>query len=266
MQAYKFEVNCNPSYGIIETTPFNFSGFSKNSDLIIYKIFIPKYESLVDDLSNFLDSYEVERAKRYYKKADKNRFIICRSLLKFALALYTQSHIKDISIELLSNKKPYLPKYPDVFFNVSHSGDYAVLAISDTPIGIDIESMDLNYPFQETMPSIFNEDEIQFIHASDHKAKTFFRLWTRKEAFVKALGKGIDDNFSKIPCLDGQHILDTSLIESLQNWQVHGFEIAKNYSGAIAYAAKEPIIKKPVCMSLPNNLTDLLKLSLPNKI
>lgn len=266
MQAYKFNLNCNPSYGIIETNPFNFSRFSKNPDLILYKIFIPEYESLVDDLSNFLEPFEVERAERYYKKSDKNRFIICRSLLKFALAHHTQSDIKNIAIKLHPNKKPYLPKHPNIFFNISHSGEYAGLAISTIPTGIDVEYMDLSYPFQDTMPSIFNDNEIQFIDASDHKARTFFNLWTRKEAFVKALGKGIDDDFSKIPCLDGQHILDTSSIESSQNWHVHNFIIAKNYSGAIAYAAKEPIIKNPFCFSLPNKMEDLLKLSLPNTI
>lgn len=235
----------------------------KDTDFIAYKIYLPEFQHLTNDLKVFLDIQEQGRAAKYHKETDKNRFIICRSLLKFALARHTQSDINDIFIKLLNNKKPYLPKHPNVFFNVSHSGDYAVLAISTSPIGIDIEHINLNYAFQETLPYVFNEDEIQFINNAEHKARAFYSLWTRKEAFVKALGKGIDDDFSKIPCLDGLHHLDAALIESSQHWQVHNFKIDNNdnYLGAIANPTNNMCGgEKFHFHTLPHAIEDIIKM------
>ena len=52
---------------------------------------------------------------------------------------------------------------------------------------------------------------------------------------MKALGKGIDEDFKYIPCLDGEHNLDFSLIKNSQNWQVRSFDLEDDYLGAIAY-------------------------------
>src|SRR5690606_14249709 len=138
-------------YGMLKTSELTTYKSFNDNDILVYNIHLPDYFHIVNDLSTFLKADEKKRALNYYKERDKNRFIICRSLLKFALSNYAQVSIKDISIELLLNKKPYLPKHPSVSFNVSHSGDYAVLALGTTPIGIDIEYLDLNYTFQETL-------------------------------------------------------------------------------------------------------------------
>lgn len=247
----------------LSTTDFVGRGdYYKETDIIIFKIYLPKYNHLIKDLKKFLDSHENERATKYFKETDANRFIICRSLLKFALAQYTKSDTNSISIELLPTKKPYMPKHPNVFFNVSHSGDYAVLAIGTNPIGIDIEHVDLNYNFHNTLSYVFNEDEIHFINNSDQKVRAFYNLWTRKEAFVKALGKGIDDNFSKIPCLDGIHFLKASLIESPQHWQVHNFEIEdENYLGAIARPFNLYDEEKIYLNNFPRTMKEILKMN-----
>lgn len=203
-------------------------------DSIIYKIYLPKYQHLIKHLETFLSAKEYDRATKYYKEGDRNRFIVCRSLLKFVLARHTNSDIKDIILELLPNNKPYLPKDPNIFFNLSHSADYAVLAISKNPIGIDIEHINLSFSFEKTLQYIFNMDEIEFINNAEHKAYTFYSLWTRKEAFAKALGTGIDDNFYKIPCQNGLHSLERSYAKNL-NWQIHNFKIEDdNYIGALA--------------------------------
>jgi 4'-phosphopantetheinyl transferase len=258
MQPYKTSVEISS----IDIATKN-KGLTKNHDLTLYSIYLPKYESILHDLEKFLEVSEHNRAKKYHKEKDKNRFIISRSLLKFALAYYVQSNVESVSIKLLPNKKPYLCEHPNVYFNVSHSGDYAVIAINNTPIGIDIEYIDLQYSFQDIVSSVFNEDEIHFINHSDHKTKDFYGLWTKKEAFVKALGKGIDDDFSRIPCLDGVHDLDHTLIESSQNWQILNFMIEdENYIGAIA----RPLNKinndeKLFFNTFPNSIEDLIKMN-----
>src|SRR5690606_25073925 len=108
---------------------------------------------------------------------------------------------------------------------------------------------------------IFNDIEIQFINNAANQTRAFYSLWTRKEAFVKALGKGIDDDFSKIPCLDGHHILDSGLINSTKQWQVHNFLIDDNqYIGAIAMPMNVDT-KKLSFYTLPNSIEELMRMS-----
>ncbi|MGE5944179.1 MAG: 4'-phosphopantetheinyl transferase family protein [Flavobacteriales bacterium] len=266
MQTYDTFVEFGSHYGSLRATKFD-GNVALNPDLVVYSIHLPDYLHLVKDLTVFLEAFEKERALKYYKEIDKNRFIICRSLLKFALAYHTQSMIKNISIELLPNKKPYLPSHPKLFFNVSHSGDYAIFAIGNAPVGIDIEFIDLSYAFHDVLPHIFNKSEIHYICNANNQLEAFYRLWTRKEAFVKALGKGIDDDFLKIPCLDGLHAIDNSIIGNSFNWQVHNFEmIDKRYLGAIARPINTISNKENLLfLTLPNTLDEIIKMDFYTK-
>src|SRR5690606_1046019 len=112
----------------------------------------------------------INRAKRYYKKKDENRFIICRSLLKLVLSHCIQFDISKIKIDYHDNKKPYLPSHPLLYFNLSHSEEYALIVLSNRPIGVDIEHLNENYNFMNSLLYIFNITEASFIeNAVDKK-------------------------------------------------------------------------------------------------
>lgn len=88
--------------------------------------------------------------------------------------------------------KPYLKDYPDIHFSLSHSGNMAVLAISDSEVGIDVQE---RRGYQERVAKRFyHESEIAVIEAiSDpaEKANCFYQMWTAKEAYIKYTGKGM---------------------------------------------------------------------------
>ena len=88
--------------------------------------------------------------------------------------------------------KPYLREYP-LFFNLSHSGEYVVCAMSDREIGVDIQKCSgLNV--MRTAERFFSKEECRALAACGTEEvgrQFFFRLWTRKEAYGKLLGKGI---------------------------------------------------------------------------
>lgn len=88
--------------------------------------------------------------------------------------------------------KPYLKDYPDIHFSLSHSGNMAVLAISDCEIGIDVQE---RRGYQEKVAKRFyHEKEIAVIEAisdSAEKANCFYQMWTGKEAYIKYTGKGM---------------------------------------------------------------------------
>ena len=233
----------------------------KADDLIVYSIYLPNFINLKPDLTKFLSSIELNKAERFHKELDRNQYIICRSILKIVLASYTKLDAKNISLDYHFNKKPYLASHPGLFFNISHSGDFAVIAISRNNVGIDIECISEDLNFANLLPDIFEENEILNIQNAVNKKQAFYTLWTRKEAFVKALGKGIDDDFKYIPCLDGQHHLDSNLVKTTKNWQVLSFELSEHYLGAIAFECLSTISKTITSFIMPNTMKDLLEMT-----
>ena len=82
--------------------------------------------------------------------------------------------------------KPYLSDYPGLFLSVSHSGDYAVCAASDTEVGIDIQKIrSANFRIAKRY---FTKEECNYI---GDNTLNFFDLWSRKESYVKAVGTGL---------------------------------------------------------------------------
>ena len=76
------------------------------NDIIIYTIYLPNFVGLKSDLVKFLNSTELDKAKRFHYEIDEIRFIICRAILKFVLATHTKIDIKKIRIDYHLNKKP----------------------------------------------------------------------------------------------------------------------------------------------------------------
>lgn len=97
-----------------------------------------------------------------------------------------------IDIDYGEKGKPYLREYP-FFFNLSHSGTYAVCAVSDREVGVDIQQCTLA-DIDRLAARFFSEREysaMQECATEEGKRRLFFRLWTRKEAYGKLLGAGV---------------------------------------------------------------------------
>ena len=78
-----------------------------NDDIVVYALYLPKYIELTKDLIHFLNPEERSRSERYYKEKDRNRFVICRAILKFVLAAHTKLDVKNINLDYHFNKKPF---------------------------------------------------------------------------------------------------------------------------------------------------------------
>ena len=216
--------------------------FKKKECSLVFKIYLPEHMGSLFTFEATLDLRELDRANRYFHLKDRSRFIICRSWIKIVLATALGVGLNEIQLDYDANKKPILKFNSDVFFNVSHSGDYAILGLSKIPIGVDIEQIKHDFPIKELIAQVFSQAEAKSILEAENQSLNFFKLWTRKEALVKASGKGIDENIKRIPCLDGSH---TSTLESLlkiAKWQVFNFKITEDYVGAVALAVGEKCV------------------------
>ena len=156
--------------------------------------------------------------------------------MRVLLSRYLDLDAKNIVFETGANKKPFVGNdiATSIHYNTTHSGNYVLIAIGQTPVGIDIENQEPMFPYQEILTHSFNRQEISCIEQAESPLKMFYTLWTRKEALLKATGKGIDDDMKLTPCIDGRHVVAKSLIKSDKDWFVNSFEVDKGYTGAIA--------------------------------
>jgi 4'-phosphopantetheinyl transferase len=148
-------------------------------------------------LRKLLSDTERRRADRFAFDRDRNRFIVARAKLREMLA--NRLNVRPESVELTYgvHGKPALARRfadSDLRFNVSHSDDVAVYAFSfGREIGIDIEVVRSIPDADEIAAQCFSRRENEAYHALDSSDKPlgFLCCWTRKEAFVKAIGDGL---------------------------------------------------------------------------
>lgn len=89
-----------------------------------------------------------------------------------------------------TNGKPYLSN-KNIYFNISHSDTVIAIIISDQECGIDIEFVDYNKNHDKYIHKILSKNEIDMYNNSDDKIKYFYKQWTKKEAYMKYNGTGI---------------------------------------------------------------------------
>jgi 4'-phosphopantetheinyl transferase len=140
---------------------------------------------------------EALRAARFQVVRPRHHFVITRAWLRLLLASYLQTDPKQIGFGTSNNDKPVLSPPLDrsgITFNVSHSGEVALLAFSrKREIGVDVEQIRSNIDIEGIARRFFSlheQEELSRIPASE-KYTAFSRCWTRKEAYIKAKGKGL---------------------------------------------------------------------------
>ena len=152
-----------------------------------------------------LDESEQTRADRFHFEADRTTFVAAHWLLRHALAEtdgLPSARWRFVSEE---NGKPQIDPAlgrPGLQFNLSHSRGFAACAVTrDAPIGIDVETVSARRSSLEIAESFFSPAEIAILRMAppDKQRRTFYRLWTLKEAYIKATGEGLRrrlDSFS----------------------------------------------------------------------
>lgn len=86
--------------------------------------------------------------------------------------------------------KPYFTKHPEIHFNISNSGEYAALAVSEIEVGIDIQEKRV-LDLEKLGRDVFSVDDYRKFLASTDRQDAFFREWVKKEAYVKWTGEGL---------------------------------------------------------------------------
>lgn len=158
------------------------------------EIYLVKVNSLIDEntFQYLLGFVQIEKQKRILKqkiKQNADNMLVGEILAKVVIKMTFGIDIKKQNFTHTEHGKPYLLNYPDVHFNISHSGEYVACAASDEPVGVDIQKIgEYNC---DVAKRVCNEKELVQIENSVDKASDFTKLWTQKEAVLKMYGAGI---------------------------------------------------------------------------
>ncbi len=187
-----------------------------------------KSEKSLKKLLRELPSSMHERARRYRSEQDAYAFVWGRLLLEKGLKeLGLENELEQIGID--ENGKPFVE---NCFFNISHTNDLVVCAISkNIKIGIDIEYM--NKVDLSLFEDWFTKREWETIHQANQPLKKFYDFWTRKESVIKALGLTLSDlNQLPIEIYQDQFSIDN------QTWYLQKLKFGENYKGCLCCNSK----------------------------
>jgi 4'-phosphopantetheinyl transferase len=155
------------------------------------------------ELLSLLDDIERTRYEAYRRDVDKLRFLTGRALIRGVAAAELGRNPGDITIDssCFDCGKPHgKPKIDGLEVSISHSGDWVALAVTDTmPVGVDVEEV-RDAEVDDLARIAFSPDELAAFKAvlPQQRKGAFFTYWSRKEAVVKATGKGMSVPMSKL--------------------------------------------------------------------
>jgi len=152
-------------------------------------------EAFADE--RLLTDEDRQRAARFRQPGDRHNFMLGRTLVHHLVAPRGVSMPRAFSLG--PHGKPFLPDAPA--YNLSHSGHWVACAVSRRePIGIDVETFARLRDYRDIVPAIAHQSERRCIEQvpKDSGLALFKRCWTRKEAVLKATGKGLSDDLQTI--------------------------------------------------------------------
>jgi 4'-phosphopantetheinyl transferase len=159
-----------------------------------FELWLVDLDAVGEALPDTLDAEERARAARFVFERDRARFIAAHRALRHVLALRTGRSAMTLRFENGSFGKPHLLDAPGCAFSLSHSAGTALIAMSaDGEIGVDVEVLRPADDRLALAQRHFTASEQRVLAATDPGLidAAFLRVWTRKEACVKALGAGL---------------------------------------------------------------------------
>ena len=159
------------------------------------KIYFLIYETNGTRFLPFLSNSRLERAQAAKSPAVRSRTIFSYTLLRLALAEnFGIDEAPKFGYEPLG--KPFLKDFPNIFFSLSHAENAVLCAVSEQPVGADVQ--DIRTIKADISRRICTTSELERLNAADDKNRELCRLWCLKESFGKLTGKGFSEGFTQI--------------------------------------------------------------------
>lgn len=218
---------------------------------------IPSEDSLSED--------ERQRASRFHFDVDRDRYIAAHASLRDVLARYL--HCDPHVLKFFTNEygKPSLTRSNDfsrsvksatevatthdIEFNLSHSGDFALIAVAyGRKIGVDVELIRAGIELEDLARRNFSPREVSELMSlpAEQRARGFFNCWTRKEAYIKAQGLGLSMPLDSFDVSLGEPAaLKATRPDENESarWSLHSLNVESDYAAALAVEGNNLKIK-----------------------
>ena len=191
-----------------------------------------------EQFAQVLSSAELDRVHRFRFADHQRRYQVCHGVVRFILGGYLGCRPADVEFRHGPRGKPFIEGQA-LDFNISHSGNLALVAVGTRPLGVDVEKLRRLESLSQIAERHFSSLECDVLNRLEGGARElgFYRCWTRKEAYIKALGEGLAmalDSFDV--CLDKEPSLlacrDSD--EHPAAWSMLDVSPAEDFVGALA--------------------------------
>jgi len=196
------------------------------------------------DLGSLLSADELARAEAL--KRGRRRFVAARGLLRKLAGAYLDRDPASLTFALAEHGKPYLAD-ADLRFSVSHSGDLVLIAFSQgNEIGVDVEEIRESSDTMAIARRFFAPEDAAALAALPPSGRTaaFFAIWCRKEAVLKATGKGVSEGLDRF-AVSAVDSTQTVRLDDGDPWTVRSLTPAPGHGAAVAMVGG----RKPVLLS-----------------
>ncbi len=214
-----------------------------NEQVHVWCAGLDQCESRIQQLESILSDEEQSRAQRFYFQKDRDHFIVARGTLRDILSRYLNRQPERLNFCYNEYGKPMLAENSGrLSFNISHSGNIALYAVTyGREVGIDVEQIRPDFAEEPIARRFFSpaETAVFSVLAAHEKKEAFFSCWTRKEAFIKATGKGVSfglDNFdvSLVPDKPAALLSVKGDKKEARRWSLKNLDIQPDYRAALA--------------------------------
>ena len=203
--------------------------------LNIYLLQIPlPDENLIHQFLQHANKTLKEKVLEQQFSADQWRVILTDLFIRKIISQELMIPYQEIEIVRNEFGKPFL-RNGSRQFNISHSKDYIAMATDETSVGIDIEFQHPLNDLEDLIVTSFSHEEQELMQKSEDRLATFYELWTLKECYIKALGKGMSCDIKSFS------------INTIYDWHFRTYDLGEYKMAVCAQKSNSP--KDPIIVS-----------------
>lgn len=216
-----------------------------SGEVHVWRIRLEKPTAVQQRFLHTLDHEERARASRFHFEKHRRQFVVARGALRMLVGRYLQTKPEAVRFAYGAYGKPMLDaehRNSSLRFNASHAAELALYAfVHDYEVGIDVEYINRDFASEEIAQRFFSAYEVRMLTAlpPTERAAAFFRCWTRKEAYIKAIGSGLShplDTFdvTLAPNEPAALLRVEQDPESVRRWSLFDLAVGQGYAAALA--------------------------------
>ena len=205
----------------------------------VWRIALDQEDDRLERFRRMLEPHELERAGRFHFEKHRGHFIVARGFLRSVVARYLGTQPEGLRFSYGAFGKPALEPEHALRFNLSHSNEVALLAVTlDAELGVDVEHIRADFASEDIARRFFSRAEVDVFNAlpSEERVAAFFRCWTRKEAYIKAIGKGLSQALDAFDVTLAPGIAPALLRaedDDASRWWLTDIDVGEDYAGAL---------------------------------